>query len=114
MSTDQNDLLESVLDKTATILDRVAPDQRDLPTPCPNFDVAAEAGHMLGWVAFFATSAEGKETGRRPEWGHRGRRRRQAVPRVGGSRRGGVPRRRGRPVFGADPGRDARPAGCSA
>lgn len=61
MTIDQNDLLESVLDKTTAIIDRVGPDQRDLPTPCPNFDVATELGHMLGWVAFFATSAEGKE-----------------------------------------------------
>lgn len=60
MATDQNDLLASVLDKTATIMDHVAPDQRDLTTPCPNFDVGQELGHMVGWVAFFANSAEGK------------------------------------------------------
>lgn len=51
------DLLESVLDKTAAVVDGVADDQLAAPTPCPDYDVAALRDHIAAWAQVFAAGS---------------------------------------------------------
>ena len=51
--------LAAVIDKTATLLAGIQPEQRALPTPCPDYDVAALTDHLVGWVRMFAARAAG-------------------------------------------------------
>jgi uncharacterized protein (TIGR03086 family) len=57
------DLLDTVLDKTGGLVAGVRPDQRSLPTPCPEYDVAALLDHLVEWMQRFATGAEGSAGG---------------------------------------------------
>jgi len=53
------DVLASVLDKTADVIDGVSDDQLAQPTPCSDYDVAGLRNHIVGWSqAFAAGSAE--------------------------------------------------------
>lgn len=59
MSADAN--LAAVIDKTTTLLAGVRPEQLALPTPCPDYDVAALTDHLVGWLRMFAARAAGAE-----------------------------------------------------
>ncbi|MFI5953319.1 TIGR03086 family metal-binding protein [Cryptosporangium sp. NPDC051539] len=48
MTSDPRPLLSSALDQTGSIVRGVAPDQRALPTPCPDYDVTLMEAHLLG------------------------------------------------------------------
>lgn len=52
-------LLEGVLAKTADVIEAVGPDQRGLPTPCADYDVAALVDH-LGWIQVFEAGCHGR------------------------------------------------------
>lgn len=55
MSTQQTlDHLIPVLDDLASVAANVRAAQRDDPTPCTDFDVAALTGHIVGWLESFA------------------------------------------------------------
>lgn len=54
------ELLEAVLDKTATVVGGAGPDQGALPTPCPEYDVAALIDHIVGWVQVFEAGCNGR------------------------------------------------------
>lgn len=55
MSTQQTlDYLSPVLDDLASLADGVRDEQRQQPTPCAEFDVAALTGHTVGWLENFA------------------------------------------------------------
>jgi uncharacterized protein (TIGR03086 family) len=56
-AVDTVDLLESVLDKTAGVVDGVPADAGTRPTPCPSYDVAALVDHIVTWMGIFAESA---------------------------------------------------------
>jgi len=63
-----NNDLPGVLDQLAALLAQVQPDQYGLPTPCPEFDVAALRDHIVGWLEFFAAAFEDPDgTGERPD-----------------------------------------------
>jgi uncharacterized protein (TIGR03086 family) len=51
--------LADVIEETTTLIARIQPDQRTLPTPCPDYDVAALTDHMVGWLQMFAARAAG-------------------------------------------------------
>jgi uncharacterized protein (TIGR03086 family) len=51
------DVLESVLGKTAQLLDGVDADDLGRPTPCDEFDVAALRDHIVGWSQQFAAGS---------------------------------------------------------
>ncbi len=53
-------LLRAVLTKTAEVVDAVPAGVWDRPTPCPDFDVRALLGHIVGWSEVFATAAAGE------------------------------------------------------
>jgi len=55
------DLLESVLDKTASLLDGVGDDDLARPTPCSEYDVAALRDHIVGWSQQFAAGSTERE-----------------------------------------------------
>jgi uncharacterized protein (TIGR03086 family) len=43
------------------LLAGIQPEQRALPTPCPDYDVAALTDHLVGWLQMFAARAAGTE-----------------------------------------------------
>lgn len=47
------DSLERVLGDLAVVLDGIAPDQADAPTPCSEFTVADLRTHVIGWLTAF-------------------------------------------------------------
>jgi uncharacterized protein (TIGR03086 family) len=59
---DEIDVLESVLDKTAGVLDGVSDDQLSEPTPCGEYDVEALRSHIVGWAQQFAAGSAGTST----------------------------------------------------
>jgi uncharacterized protein (TIGR03086 family) len=52
------DMLERAFASTRSVLDRVTPDQLDLPTPCASWDVRALVNHMVGGPFYFASCME--------------------------------------------------------
>jgi uncharacterized protein (TIGR03086 family) len=58
-------LLERALDQTATVVDKIRADQRDLPTPCPEWRVRELVRHLVGQdLPNFIASASGET----PDW----------------------------------------------
>ncbi len=55
------ELLSGVLSKTGDLIAGVHPDQRGLPTPCPEYDVAALVDHIVGWVQVFEAGCHGRK-----------------------------------------------------
>jgi uncharacterized protein (TIGR03086 family) len=53
--------LATVIDKTTTLIAGIQPEQRALPTPCPDYDVAALTDHLVGWLRMFAARAAGAD-----------------------------------------------------
>ncbi|MEV6963475.1 TIGR03086 family metal-binding protein [Hamadaea sp. NPDC051192] len=51
--------LATVIDKTTALVAGVQPGQGALPTPCPDYDVAALTDHLVGWLRMFAVRAAG-------------------------------------------------------
>lgn len=64
--TSDVDVIESVLNKTATVLAGVRPDQLTAPTPCAEYDVRALENHIVGWVQSFAAAASGRPSASDP------------------------------------------------
>lgn len=44
----------TILSELSSLLDRIDDGQRALPTPCTEYDVAALANHVIGWLENFA------------------------------------------------------------
>jgi uncharacterized protein (TIGR03086 family) len=57
---DDMTLLRGVLTKTADLVDAVPEDAWDRRTPCPDYDVRALLGHIVGWSEMFAAAAHGE------------------------------------------------------
>lgn len=57
---DDIELLSGVLTKTGDLIEGVQPDQRSLPTPCPEYDVDGLLDHIVGWVQVFEAGSEGR------------------------------------------------------
>jgi uncharacterized protein (TIGR03086 family) len=57
---DEISLLTSIMDKTGDVIAAVTDDQRDRPTPCPEYDVEALINHIVGWVRVFDAGAHGR------------------------------------------------------
>ena len=53
-------LLRGVLGKTADLVDAVPDDAWERRTPCPDYDVRALVGHIVGWSEVFAAAAQGE------------------------------------------------------
>jgi uncharacterized protein (TIGR03086 family) len=53
-------LLRGVLSKTADLVDAVPVSAWDRSTPCPDYDVRALLGHIVGWSEMFAAAAQGE------------------------------------------------------
>jgi uncharacterized protein (TIGR03086 family) len=49
------DLLAAVLTDLETVVGGIRPEQLHDPTPCTEYDVAQLRGHVLGWLATFAS-----------------------------------------------------------
>jgi uncharacterized protein (TIGR03086 family) len=60
MSEVEVGLLDDVLLSTEAVIRGVTPDQRGLPTPCPDYDVGALVSHLVGWLQVFAAAAAGE------------------------------------------------------
>lgn len=60
-------LLRGVLTKTADLVDAVPAGAWERPTPCPDFDVRALLGHIVGWAEVFATAAQGEVPDQDPD-----------------------------------------------
>jgi uncharacterized protein (TIGR03086 family) len=54
---DDFDLLSDVLHKTGDIVAAVRDDQLELPTPCPEYDVAMLRNHIVAWAQVFEAGA---------------------------------------------------------
>jgi uncharacterized protein (TIGR03086 family) len=52
------DVLASVLSTTEGIIRGVQPDQVELPTPCPDYNVETLINHMVTWATTFADGAQ--------------------------------------------------------
>jgi uncharacterized protein (TIGR03086 family) len=59
------DLLRTVLEQLAPVVDAIAPEQLHDPTPCTEFDVKQLRDHILGWLTTFAAGFADPE-GRAP------------------------------------------------
>jgi uncharacterized protein (TIGR03086 family) len=57
--TDDIDLLAGSLRAAEAAVLAVQPDQRDLPTPCPEYDVGRLVDHLVGWARAFAARLSG-------------------------------------------------------
>jgi uncharacterized protein (TIGR03086 family) len=57
---DDLELLESVLGKTADVVEGVEPGDWDKPTPCPDYTVKDLIAHIVGWSASFDAAANGR------------------------------------------------------
>jgi uncharacterized protein (TIGR03086 family) len=58
--TDELGQLSRALDQTAAVIDAIGPDQAELPTPCPEWDVRALVRHIVGQdLRNFMISAQG-------------------------------------------------------
>jgi uncharacterized protein (TIGR03086 family) len=56
---DDMTLVRGVLTKTADLVDAVPAAAWEQATPCPEYDVRALLGHMVGWSEVLAVAAEG-------------------------------------------------------
>jgi uncharacterized protein (TIGR03086 family) len=54
------DLLSDVLHKTSDIVAAVRDDQLELPTSCPEYDVAMLRNHIVAWAQVFEAGANGR------------------------------------------------------
>ena len=59
--------LETVLSKTAAVVDGVKPDQGSLPTPCQEYTVDRLVHHIVSWVKVFANAGAGDPQPKDPE-----------------------------------------------
>lgn len=59
--------LQSVLDKTAAIVEGVPQSRLAGPTPCPEFTVEQLRDHMVAWVRVFANGASGDPQPENPD-----------------------------------------------
>ncbi len=57
---DEIELLSGVLAGTGDLIEGVADDQWELPTPCEDMNVGPLVDHILGWVQVFAATANGE------------------------------------------------------
>jgi uncharacterized protein (TIGR03086 family) len=55
------DLLRRALDQTGTVIGRIAPEQRGLPTPCEGWDVTALVTHVTGGLDNLARMTRGEQ-----------------------------------------------------
>jgi uncharacterized protein (TIGR03086 family) len=69
---DENSLLANVMDKCGDIIAGVTDDQRDQPTPCPDYDVATMIDHIVGWARVFEAGANGRTLDEDPAQYHAG------------------------------------------
>lgn len=53
-------MLQGVFDRTAGVLAGIGREQWELPTPCPDYDVAALAGHLVEFLRTFAAAVSGR------------------------------------------------------
>lgn len=54
---DDVDVLESVLEKDAALIENVRPEQLAAPTQCPDYDVQTLTTHIVAWLRSFAAGA---------------------------------------------------------
>ncbi len=52
-------ILQGVFDRTAGVLAGIGREQWELPTPCPDYDVGALAGHLVDFLRTFAAAVGG-------------------------------------------------------
>ena len=101
---DEAAALRSVLDRTASLIDRVTPDAWEDPTPCEDWTVQRLLAHIVGWTEAFADRAEGVDPDfdpdARPVDDESGARFRTAAVRINAAEAGDGPR----PAKAADPG----------
>ncbi|MDQ1701328.1 MAG: hypothetical protein QOF57_580 [Frankiaceae bacterium] len=55
--TTNTETLDSAIRKTTALIAGVRPDQRELPTPCPEMNVGQLVDHLVGWLRMFAARA---------------------------------------------------------
>ena len=60
-SIDPIDQLQHAIDQTGRIVSGIRPDQADLPTPCPDWDVQRLAEHVVRDLRMFTARAGGAE-----------------------------------------------------
>lgn len=53
-------ILQGVFDRTAQLLAGIGREQWELPTPCPDYNVAALAGHLVEFLQTFAAAVGGR------------------------------------------------------
>jgi len=59
--------LQSVLAKTAVVLEGVKMDQRTLPTPCEKYTVEDLVNHIVRWARVFANAGAGQRQPKDPD-----------------------------------------------
>jgi uncharacterized protein (TIGR03086 family) len=65
-ATDPREIHRRAMAQTEAIVAAVQPGQLDLPTPCPEYDVRALLGHMVGGLNRVAIAGEGGDALARP------------------------------------------------